>query len=333
MRRALIPLLFGVTAQPFTFTVDTTKAGSASTHFVLPLDGASAYNCTVDWGDGSKSIVTTNTDQDHTYAASGIYTVRITERSLGGFPAIFFNAAGDKLKLMTIAQWGSNTWLSMDHAFDGCANLVITATDGSTAKTGGVALWSHAFYECAGLTSFPALDFTGATECTQTWQSCTGLTSFPSINLPHCTSLSGAWTLCTSMASFAAPTNTALVTNWDNAWLGCPILVFPTIDTSGGTSFSGTWSYMATTGGAFPTLDLHAATDLTNAWTGWGMSNAAYNAILLQLANGAGAIAANTHTGVTLDAGTAHYNGATVITARATLTVTRTWTINDGGTP
>jgi hypothetical protein len=332
VRRALRSILFGVQTRPFVFTVDTTKAGSASTHFVLPLDGSSTYNCTVDWGDGTTSIVTTNSDQDHTYAASGTYTVKITERSVGGFPAIFFNgAANDKLKLMAITQWGGNTWRSMDHAFDGCANLVITATDNGTAKTGAVTSWNHAFYECTGLTSFPLLDFSGATDLTQAWQSCTSLTSFPALDLPACTTLNGAWTLCTAMATFPILTSTSHVTDWSNAWLGCPFTSFPVIDTSAGTLFVGTWSYTGLT--AFPVLDQHAGTNLTDMLTGVTISKASYNALLDLLANGnGGSIAKNTNTGVTAGFGGAHYDGIG-IPARALLVTTRSWTITDGGTP
>jgi len=37
--------------KPFKMTIDTTKAGSASDTFVLPLVNGAAYNFVVDWGD------------------------------------------------------------------------------------------------------------------------------------------------------------------------------------------------------------------------------------------------------------------------------------------
>ena len=123
---------------PFKIIVDTTKAGSGNTHFILPLDGSSTYNFDVDWGDGGAvQTVTTNTSIDHTMlGGAGTYTISITENVVGGFPHIYFNDSGDKLKLMQISQWGTNKWLSLERAFRGCSNLTITATDEATANTG-----------------------------------------------------------------------------------------------------------------------------------------------------------------------------------------------------
>jgi surface protein len=109
----------------FKITVDTTKAGSASDTFVLPLDGSSTYDFQVDWGDGTFESVTTNTDVTHTYAAPGEYQISIS----GTFPHIYFNDGGDKLKLISIDNWGSIKWQSMYRAFWGCSNMDGTYTD------------------------------------------------------------------------------------------------------------------------------------------------------------------------------------------------------------
>jgi surface protein len=65
------------------------------------------------------------------YAAAGTYTVRIKDNSGAGtgFPHICFDCGGDKLKLLTIEQWGKGKWTSMAWAFAGCANLAGQATD------------------------------------------------------------------------------------------------------------------------------------------------------------------------------------------------------------
>ena len=168
----LIVIAFATASDPaFTLVVDTTKAGSASNQFVLPLNPSysASYNCAVDWGDGTgaQTVINGTTgfpNISHTYASSGVYSVKITENVVGGFPAIYFNAGGDRLKLMQIANWGGVTWATMNSAFYGCSNLRITATDEATAKTGSVANFSYAWYSCIGLTSFPVLNTAAGTD-------------------------------------------------------------------------------------------------------------------------------------------------------------------------
>lgn len=53
----IIPIVHGMFGSeqfsPFTFVVDTTKAGSASTHFILPLNASGTYDFDIEWGDGN----------------------------------------------------------------------------------------------------------------------------------------------------------------------------------------------------------------------------------------------------------------------------------------
>ena len=100
----------------FISTWDTTQAGSASDTIVLPMTAGS----TVDWGDG-----TVNNLNTHTYAVGGIYTVKILTTA-----ALRFFSAGDRLKITEISNWGVVQLI--DHAYYGCSNLVITATDTPT---------------------------------------------------------------------------------------------------------------------------------------------------------------------------------------------------------
>ena len=89
----------------FKITIDTTKAGSANDTFVLPTaGGATVYDYYIDWGEGgAEEHVVVNTNQTHVYTIAGTYQISIR----GTFPRIYFNNAGDKLKLLTIAQWGN----------------------------------------------------------------------------------------------------------------------------------------------------------------------------------------------------------------------------------
>ncbi len=112
----------------FVFTWEIKDAG-LTVH--IPTGASTPYNYTVDWGDGT-------VDQNQTkralktYANPGIYTVTIT----GTFPRIDFSeirtTSADAFVLETmlsIDQWGDNSWTSMDGAFSRCRNLEIKATD------------------------------------------------------------------------------------------------------------------------------------------------------------------------------------------------------------
>lgn len=115
-----------ITYSYFKITVDTTKAGSANDTFILPTAGAGTYNYYIDWGaGGAEEHIVANTSQTHDYNAPGIYQIKIR----GTFPRIYFNNAGDKLKLISIDNWGNIAWSSMEKAFSGCANMNGTFTD------------------------------------------------------------------------------------------------------------------------------------------------------------------------------------------------------------
>ncbi|MCL6296744.1 BspA family leucine-rich repeat surface protein, partial [Jejuia spongiicola] len=60
-----------------------------------------------------------------TTLTAGTYIVAIR----GTFPRIYFNNTGDKDKIQTIEQWGTNVWISLEQSFRGCSNLVLNATN------------------------------------------------------------------------------------------------------------------------------------------------------------------------------------------------------------
>ena len=57
--------------------------------------------------------------------AASTYEVTIT----GTFDGIYFNNTGDKDKILSVEQWGTNPWVTMQEAFYGCTNLEINAID------------------------------------------------------------------------------------------------------------------------------------------------------------------------------------------------------------
>ncbi|MGC1203782.1 MAG: BspA family leucine-rich repeat surface protein, partial [Flavobacteriaceae bacterium] len=83
------------------------------------------YNYSIDWGDDQFDNNVTG-DIIHTYNVPGIYTVSI----IGTYPAPEhgeFNR--DSFKLISIDQWGSQVWQSMQGAFAGCENMEYNASD------------------------------------------------------------------------------------------------------------------------------------------------------------------------------------------------------------
>ncbi|HMP99492.1 MAG TPA: BspA family leucine-rich repeat surface protein [Cyclobacteriaceae bacterium] len=125
----------GLSQEPFVTTWKTDNTGSStSTQITIPTLGT-GYNYTVYWEevDNESSnnlgneIVFDDGNQPHTvsFPNAGTYRVKIS----GNFPLIYFNNGGDRLKILTIEQWGEIQWSSMQSAFTGCSNLTYNATD------------------------------------------------------------------------------------------------------------------------------------------------------------------------------------------------------------
>jgi len=236
MYRRILARKYGVAIDPaFRMTIDTTQAGSASDTFVLPLASGSIYNFDVDWGDGSSETITTDTDVTHVYPSSGTYQIAIT----GDFPRIFFNDGGDRLKLISIDNFGDIVWGSdLSNAWRGCSNMVINASD--VGNFGGVANLTTAWRECSSLTSFPLIDTSSVTIFQGAWNRCSSLTSFPLLDTSSGDNFSFTWLNCSSLITFPANAfDTNIATNYTNAFLNTALLtqsiddILVSLDTSG----------------------------------------------------------------------------------------------------
>jgi hypothetical protein len=98
-------------------------------------------------------------------------------------------------------------------------------------------------WRTSALTSFPAIDVSGATQLRQTWQYCSSLTSFPAID-------------------------TSTITDWNNTWAQCTALTsFPFIDVSNGQGFASTWNSCSSLT-SFPPLNFASATAFASTWSG-----------------------------------------------------------------
>ena len=128
------------------FRIDTTQTSGTATpsnQFLLPLGGATPPNFTINWGDGTSDVITSDAQPEvlHTYASPGEYFVEITSGVITNWR---FQGAGDAVKLMEIYDWSK--WnLNTAGAFDGCNNLVSSATSVPTISSTSL---SSTFRDC-----------------------------------------------------------------------------------------------------------------------------------------------------------------------------------------
>lgn len=159
----------------FVFTVDTTKAGSASDTFILPCGNTGTYNAIIHWGDATTSTITAYNDPDltHVYSVGGIYQIRI-ESATGEFGHILFNNGGDKLKIISIDQWGTIPFGNFDRSFYGCSNLIANYTDAPNlsglAPTGMFAFFRNCVLWNGGVVGW---DFSNITRTARMYMGCT----------------------------------------------------------------------------------------------------------------------------------------------------------------
>ena len=126
-------LQIGSPPKRFQSTWDTTEAGSSNNQVVLPLVSNGDYDFRIDWGDGTSNrdsiTVYNQAEVTHTYDGTGVYEIRV----IGGITGWVFNNGGDDDKITEISKWGPLKFVSNDtDLFQGCSNLVLTATDSLT---------------------------------------------------------------------------------------------------------------------------------------------------------------------------------------------------------
>ena len=166
--------------KPMIIVVDTTKAGSASNTFVLPIIKDTTETVKIYWGDGTNSTGV-NGNNTHVYAASGIYTVKIESRLFGG---IYFNNLGDKAKITKIANYGQGVSRLNIGSFYGCSSL-LSIDIGNIVSNGADA--SNQYRGCTALTTVPLFNLSSVTNAYAMFYQCTALTTVPLLNLSNCT--------------------------------------------------------------------------------------------------------------------------------------------------
>jgi surface protein len=200
----------------------TTNAGSASTTIVVPTSSTGTYGCTVDWGDGTTSNISTFSDAawTHVYGSSGTYTVKI----YGTFNGIFFDNTGDKLKILTITKWGCNFRLGTNQGlyYDGCTNLTISATDALILN--GTTSLASAFQTCTSIATIPNInswDVSQVTSLASTFSGCSLFNqSINSWNVANVTLMSSLFSNATLYNQSMSSWNVSNVTTMNSMFRG-----------------------------------------------------------------------------------------------------------------
>ena len=123
----------------FVTTWKTDNPGDSNdTSILVPMVGG-PYD--VDWdNDGVLDEFSLTGAVTHDFGVAGTYTIRI----VGSYRSINFSF-GDNDKIVSIDQWGTQTWTSMSFAFAGCSALEILAAD--TPDFSGTTDMPYMFFE------------------------------------------------------------------------------------------------------------------------------------------------------------------------------------------
>ena len=123
----------------------TDNAGtSTSAQIKLPFIIGYTPDVYVYWGDDSNSYITVynQAETTHTYSVAGTYTVKM----VGVNGIMQFANVGDRLKMLTISQWGCFKMGNSGYQFYGCENLTVSATDAPDLSA--TTILDYAFSRC-----------------------------------------------------------------------------------------------------------------------------------------------------------------------------------------
>ena len=302
--------------KPMIIVVDTTKAGSASNTFVLPIVKAVSETVKIYWGDGTNSTGV-NGNNTHVYAASGIYTVKIESRLFGG---IYFNNLGDKAKITKIANYGQGVSRLNIGSFYGCSSL-LSIDIGNIVSNGADA--TNQYRDCSSLTTVPLFNLSSVTNVYAMFAYCSSLTTVPLFNLSNCTNAYAMFYQCTALTTVPLFNLSNCTNAYAMFYLCTALTTVPLLNLSSVTNayamFSGCTALTTV-----PLLNLSKVTNAANMFSGVTLTTQSYSDFLINLAT------LPLQSGVSFHGGNSKYNPAAAI-ARAYLVSNFGWTITDGG--
>ncbi|MFK5854533.1 MAG: BspA family leucine-rich repeat surface protein, partial [Bacteroidota bacterium] len=297
----------GPPSDDFVISVKTDNPGqSTSTRFFIPATGV-GRNYNVDCNDDGideASAQTSGYTCDFGQGNEGTYTIRIKDNSgaATGFPGIRFNNSVDQEKILSIEQWGTGIWTSMDSAFYGAVNLTIPATDNPnfSSVVSMNSMFNDAIsanpdtsnWDTSSVTSMGRMfaDAISANPNTSGW------------NTSSVTDMRGMFNGATSANPNTSGWNTSSVTNMNFMFFGA---TSANPDTS-------TW-------------DITSVTNMSLMFLGVTLPSASYDAMLI------GFNSQNVQNGVSFHGGFSKVCSLAAIAARGNLINSDNWIINDGG--
>lgn len=255
----------------FSLSIKTEIANEA---FQFQCENNGTFNATIDWGDGTTSVVTEYNDSNlsHTYKTAGEYLIRVS----GSIPNVKYNPNVNPK--ITAIFGGSQKFKrlifrdSLDLEFIG------------DVDTSEILYFQTIFYNCPKLKKIPEIDTSNGLDFYAAFALNGELNEFPLINTSKATSLHDAWANCPKLESFPA-IDTKNVIQFRGAWYNNRALTsFPLLDTSKGLYFPATWANCINLTD-FPAnmFDNCLATDFVYGFVGSGLSQQSVDNILISI--------------------------------------------------
>jgi len=181
-------LYSGVSGPPLTLRVKTNNAGTSDDdQFTLQLRLGLTYDFVVTH-EGNETVHNTDTDLVLTFSVAGTHDITIT----GLLPALYYNNAFDREKLLDIPFWGNHAFDSFERAFYRCNSMVVTATD--TPDTSNCTNLAQIFQQATTITDFTFVgwDTSKVTSMSLAFYNCNNLNSLNmnGIDMSECINLS-----------------------------------------------------------------------------------------------------------------------------------------------
>ena len=260
---------------------ETENPGSATKTITLPLDSGAWTNFdgTIDWGDGNTDTLS-YANRTHVYSTTGTKTITISANSI--ISGWYFLNGRDRRKLVDVQNWGDQFRLIL-RAFQGCNNMVISATDAPTISSA----ITSAFEFCDALTDedFSHWDVTGTTTLANTFNNCNNFNGNIN-NWVHSgvTTIANMLKDCSSFNGDLNNWDTSGITTWTESFKNCNAFNGNVsgwvINGSFSTIFQNSYAF---TGNGMNTWNVSGCTSLNKAFvncrllnadiTGWNVSN------------------------------------------------------------
>ena len=335
----------------FISTWDTTKAGvSTSSQIALPLVSGGTYSFDVYYLGNVIKTITTFTDNVITFSdGSGVKEITC----VGTFTGFQFNNGGDRLKINSITQFGSEfNLINGMSTFYGCSNLTSIGTDldvsnvtnmstmffQATAFNSDISSWNvsavttmvNMFYQATAFNSDISLwDVSNVTSMETMFFQATAFNSDISLwNVSNVTRMSTMFFQVTAFNSDISNWNVSNVTTFLNMFFQATAFNsdISNWNVSNANDMTNMFFQVTAFNSDISLWDFGAVTKLSGFMFGKTFSNyssANYDALITRWRN-------NAQNNLNVNMGTIKYSSA-VTADRTYLTGTKNWTIIDGG--